>query len=85
MMREFSAYYSHFKVICGEMNSRVTSGRLSSRDVISYKVTVSSCELQPCRKRYAYYGEFLAFYSHFQVPSGQMTSLLGHFQSPEVM
>jgi len=28
--------------------------------------------------------EFLAFYSHFQVTSGEMTSLLGHFRSPEV-
>ena len=25
-----------------------------------------------------------AFYSHFQVTSGQMTSLPGHFWSPEV-
>jgi len=28
--------------------------------------------------------QFLAFYSHFQVTSGQLTSLLGHFRSPEV-
>jgi len=28
--------------------------------------------------------KFLAFYSHFQATSGQMTSLLGHFWSPEV-
>jgi len=28
--------------------------------------------------------EFLAFYSHFQETSGQITSILGHFQSPEV-
>jgi len=27
---------------------------------------------------------FSAFYNHFQVTSGQMTSLLGHLQSPEV-
>jgi len=27
--------------------------------------------------------KFSAFYSHFQVTSGQMT-LLGHFRSPEV-
>jgi len=28
--------------------------------------------------------QFLAFYSQFQVTSGQMTSLPGHFWSPEV-
>jgi len=28
--------------------------------------------------------QFSAFYSHFQVTSGQMTSLPGHFRSPEV-
>jgi len=28
--------------------------------------------------------QFLAFYRHFQVTSGQMTSLLGNFRSPEV-
>ena len=28
--------------------------------------------------------QFSAFYSHFQVTSGQMTSLPGHFLSPEV-
>jgi len=28
--------------------------------------------------------EFSAFYSHFQVASGQMTSLPGEFQSAEV-
>ena len=28
--------------------------------------------------------KFSAFYSHFQVTSAQMTSLQGHFRSPEV-
>ena len=28
--------------------------------------------------------DLYAFYSHFQVTSGQMTSVLGHFQSREV-
>jgi len=28
--------------------------------------------------------EFPAFYSHFHVTSGQMTSLTGHLRSPEV-
>jgi len=28
--------------------------------------------------------EFSAFYSHFQVTSGQMTSLPNHFRSPKV-
>jgi len=117
---------------------RVTSGHLRSHDVISYRVTVSFCELQPCRKwnvectrvfgllqpfpgdlqsndvtseslsvtighvpsfpvtwqppvSYGLVGseiyrvrEFWAFYSHFLVTFGQMTSLQGHFRSPEV-
>jgi len=30
------------------------------------------------------YTQISAFYSHLQVTFGQMTSLSGHFQSPEV-
>jgi len=118
---------------------RVTSGHWKSRDVISFHVTASSCELQPCRKwnapytpafgllqplpgdfrsndvpsgslpvtwghvtsfpvtwlpppaSYSFVGsethgirKFSDYYSYFQVTSGQMTSLPGHFRSPEV-
>jgi len=45
----------------------------------SCHVMASSCELQPCKKSKASKLEFLAFYSHFQVTSGQMTSLPGNF------
>jgi len=139
-IREFWAFYSHFQVTSCQMSSLpVTSGHLSSRDVISCHVTASSCEIQPCRKSNAQYTrafellqqlpgnfrsndvtsgslpvtwghvtsfavtwlpspasynpvesqtrgirEFWAFNSHFQLTSGQMTSLLGHFRSPEV-
>jgi len=62
----------------------VTSGHLKSRDIISCHMTASSCRLQPCRKRNVQYSEFLAFYSHFQVTSNQITPLPVHFRSPEV-
>jgi len=85
-IREFSAFYSHFQVTSGQMTSfRVTIGHLRSRDVIRCHVTASSCELQPCRKLNVQYMPFSTFYSHFQVTSGQMTSFLGQFLSPEVM
>jgi len=117
----------------------VTSGHLSSRDVICCDVTASSCKLQPGWKSNAQHmavsnllqplrvdfrsndvtsdslpitwshvtsflvtwlpppasyslvesqthsiRQFPAFGSHFQLTSGQMTSLPGHFRSPEV-
>jgi len=76
MLRWFPVQLRHF---------RVTSGHLWSCDVISCHVTAYSCELQPCRKWDVRYSEFLAFYSHFQLTSGKMTSLTGHLRSPEVM
>jgi len=63
---------------------RITSVHLRSRDVISCRVIASSCELQPCRNWNVQYTPAFAFHSHFQVTSGQMTSLPGHFRSPEV-
>jgi len=38
-------------------------------------VTASACELLPCRKWNVQYTRVLAFYSHFQLTSGQITSL----------
>jgi len=83
------AFYSDFKVTSGQMTSlpchfHVTSSHLRSRDVISCYVTASSCELQLCRKSNAQHTLALVFYSHFQVTFAQMTSLPGHFRSPEV-
>jgi len=63
---------------------RVTFGHLRSCDVIFTHVTASSCELQPCRKWNVQYSQLSAFYSHTKVTSSQMTSLAGHFRSPEV-
>jgi len=57
-------------------NFRLTFGHLRSRDVISCLVTASSCKLQLCRKRSVQYTQVSAFYRHFKVTSGQMTSLL---------
>jgi len=82
---QFLAFYSHFQVTSAHMTSFwVTSRNLGSRDVISCHMTASSCELQPCRKGNVQYTRVFAFYSHFQVTSGQMTSLPGHLWPPEV-
>jgi len=63
---------------------RVTSAHLRSRDVTSCYLTASSCELPRCKKWNVQYTPVFGLYSHFQMSSGQMTSLPGHFPSPEV-
>ena len=51
ILHEFSAFYSLFQVTSDQMTSLPGDFRhLRSRDVISYHVTASSCEIQPCRK-----------------------------------
>jgi len=90
-IREFSAFYSHFKVTCGQMTSlpshfrspEVRWGNFLSGDWLpppaSYSLVRS--EMYCIRK-------FSAFYSHFQVTSGQMTSLpvtSGHLRSCDVI
>jgi len=63
---------------------RVTSGHVRSCDIISCHVTATSCELQPCKSSNVRKTGLYAFYSHFQVTSSQMTSLLltwGHVTS----
>jgi len=81
-IREFSAFYSQFQVTSGQMMSLpVTWGHVTSFTLTwlpacaSYSIAGS--ETHSIR-------EFSGFYSHFQVTSGQMTSLSGHFRSPEV-
>jgi len=66
----------------------VTSG---SPPVTWGHVTSFSVGWLPPLARYSLVGskmysirQFSAFYSHFQVTSAQMTSLFGHFRSPEV-
>jgi len=81
-IRQFSAFYSHSQVTSVKWRHfRFTSGHLRSCDVICCHVTASSCEIQPCRKSNVQYTPVFGFYRHFQVTSGQMTSLLGHFRS----
>jgi len=81
---QFSAFYSHFALISGQMTSPPGHfGQLRSRDVIYCHVIASSCELTPCRSPTPSIHQFSAFYSHFEVTSGQMTLLPGHFWSPE--
>jgi len=57
---------------------------MRSHDVILCHVTASSCELQPLECELYSICKFLAFYSHLLVTFGQMTTLPGHFLSPEV-
>jgi len=80
---ELSAFYSHFQVISSQISISGPLRSLRSRDVISWHVTTpSNYSLVGSQKHQKL--EFLAFYSHFQVTSGQ-TSLPSHFQSREVM
>jgi len=62
----------------------VTSGHQRSSNCISYHVTASSCELQPCKSEMYSIHQLSTFHSHFRVTSGQITSLPGHFRSPVV-
>ena len=82
---QFSALYSHFQVTSGQIMSLPGSGHLRSRDVISCHMTASSCELSLVGSEMYSICHFSALYSHFQVTSGQMTSLMAHFRSSEVM
>jgi len=63
---------------------RVTSGHLRSHDVLSCHVTAYYCELQLCGKWNVQCTPVFSTHMHFQVTSDQMTSLSGHFRSPEV-
>ena len=54
---------------------------MGSCEVISCHVTATSYELQPCRSSNVPKTWLIAFYSHLQVTSCQMTSLAGHFRS----
>jgi len=81
----FLAFYSHFQVTCGQMTS--LPSHLRSPEVTWHHFLSRDClllRLQPCRMWYVQCMWVLAFYSHFQVTSGQMMSLPGHFRSFEV-
>jgi len=82
---EFSAFYSDFQVSSGQMTSLPCHCR-HLRWLTSFPVmwvphlaiySLVRSETHSIRK-------FSAFYSHFQVTSGQMSSLPGHFWSHEV-
>jgi len=84
-IREFWAFYSHFQVTFGQMMSHPGSLPVTWGHVTSFPITL----LPP--ENYSLVGsqmhsirEFWAFYSHFQVTYCQMSSLPGHFWSPEV-
>jgi len=64
---------------------RVTSDHVRSRDVISCHVTALAASYSPVRAQTYPKLDIYAFYSHFQVTSGQMKSLLDHFRSRDVI
>jgi len=81
-IRQCLAFYSQFQVTSGQITSvPVTWGHVTSFPVtcmpppVSYRLVKS--QMHSVR-------EFAALYSHFQVSTGQMTSVAGHFRSPEV-
>jgi len=83
-MHEISAFYCHFRWLPVKWRHfRVTSCHLKSHDVIFCRVTASSCELQLVESEIYSTRQLSAFHSRFQVTSGQMKSLPGHFQTPE--
>jgi len=84
-IRQFLALHSHFQVTSGQMTSlRVTFGHLRSRE--SFPVTwLPPASYSLVRSEMFSIRQFSAFHSHFQVTSGQMTSIPAHFRSPEVM
>ena len=79
---KFSAFSSHFQVTSGRMTS--LPGHLRSRDVISCHMSPSPCELKRLGSELYTIRHFYAFYSQFQVTTGQMTSHPGHLRSPAV-
>ena len=82
---DFQALYSQFHVTFGQMTSLL--GRFQSRrsrDIISCYVAATSWSYSTYRSSNACKFEYFAFYSHFQVTSGKMTSLPSHFRSREV-
>jgi len=79
---ELYAIYSHFKVTSDEMTSLpVTLGEVTSFPVMWRRPRVSC---SPVRSQTYSKLDWQAFYSHFQVTSGQMTSLLGYLRSRDV-
>ena len=83
-IRQFSTFYTNFQAISGEMTSLL--GHFwppESSDVISCHVTASSWSYSLVGSEVYSIRRFSAF-SHFQVTSGQMTSLRGHLRPPQV-
>jgi len=82
---QFSVFYSHFQVTSGQRTSlpalSVTWGHVTLFSVTWLPLPASNSLVGSKTHRIR---KFSAFYSHLQVTSAQMTSLPGHFQSPEV-
>jgi len=84
--RDFSAFYSHIKVTTSQITSRPGHFRspvvVTSFPVTSLPPTASNSLVvsEMYSKR-----EFSDFHSYLQETSGQMSSLRGHFRSPEVV
>jgi len=85
-IRQFSDFYSHFQVTSGQMMTLPGHYLVTWGHVTSFPDT-----WLPSPASYSLVGskthsicQFSAFNSHFQATSSQMTSLPGHFRSPEV-
>jgi len=72
---EFSAFYSLFQVTSIKRHFRVTLRHPGSRDVISSHVTPPTVSYSLVASDMSSICNFSAFYSHFQITSGQTTSL----------
>jgi len=82
-IREFLAFYSLFLVTSDQMMSlqgHFRSPEVMRRHFLSRLIPPASYSL--VKSEMYSIREFSAFYIHFQVTSGKMTSLLGHFRSP---
>jgi len=81
IIRQFSAFQSHF-----QMTGQMTSLSITKGCVTSFPATLlpPNASYSPAGREMYTLCEFSA-YSRFQVTSGQMTSLPGHFRSREVM
>jgi len=80
---QYMRLFALLQSLPGDFRSNdVTSGHQRSRDVFYWHVTASYCELYRLVESEMWsICEFSALYSHFQVTSGQKTSLTDHFRS----
>jgi len=83
---QFSAFNRRSQVTFGQMTSlpgHFRSPEVTSRHFLSRDCFIPASYSLVGSKMYSI-SEFSTFYSHFQVTSGLVTALVGHFRSPEI-